>query len=300
MIKECGNQLMRSKALLALPVLLIVVACGGGGGGGGSNPIPGPTATPVPGATPTPTPGPGATPTPTPPPGSTPTPVPTATPTPAPTATPSPTPTPAPVGDSPAAATLLTDSGTIVVGDPATIGIFPNTGTLSNASIDGINCGLGTVTQHFHAHVSVFHNGQQIVVPSGIGMFHPTVQPGGAPYFQDGTCDYDMHIHSDDAILHIESATGVMFSLKQFLDIWGQSDTGLVENGLSANGFGPLVGPTRVFVTDESTGTAGSYVVQEVTGRDLTTVTMKRHNEITIEVGPTFVPIPNYTWNPPY
>jgi len=241
---------------------MLVVACGGGGGGG-TNTIPG---------------GPGATPTP----------VPTATPV------PTPSPTPVPVGDSPAAATQLTDSPSIVVGDPTTIGIFPNTGTPTNATIDGIACGTSGTGQHFHAHVSVFHNGQQIVVPSGTGMYKPVVM--AAPYFQDagpGGCDYDLHIHSDDAILHIETVSPTqVFNIQELIDIWGQT--------LTANSFGPLAGPTRVFVTDESAGTPGSYTVREVTGQDLTMVNITRHLEITFEVGPTFVNVPNYTWNPPY
>lgn len=243
--------LLRSRAIFALPILLVVVACGGGGGGGGgTNPIPGATPTPVPTATPT----------------------------------------PAPVADSTAAATLIADDPNTALGNPATINTpFPNTGRPDSATIDTLACGSPGSTQHFHAHISVFNNGSQVVVPGGIGMFKPTVVAG--TYFEDpgtGGCAYDIHTHSDDAIMHIESSTATQtFNLQQFFDLWGQP--------LTANGFGPFVGTTRVFTTDESTGTAGSYTVTEVTG-NLTAAQLKRHFEYTVEVGPTFVSIPNYTW----
>lgn len=245
---------MRNKAIFALPALMLVVACGGGGSAGGSNPIPtGPT------------------------------------PTPAPTATPSPT--PAPVTDSTAAAYTLTDDPNKALGDPTTINTpFPNTGRSSNTAVDGINCGTPGSAQHFHGHISVFDNGKQVVVPAGIGMFQPGVAAG--TYFEEPGptgCAYDVHTHSDEAVIHVESASAAQaYNLQQFFDLWGQP--------LTANGFGPFTGTTRVFVTDESSGAAGSYTVTEVTGQNLANIALSRHFEYTVEVGPTFVPVPNYIW----
>lgn len=250
---------MRIKAILLVPIVLLLAACGGGSGGG-SIPNPGPTPTATPVGTPSPT--------------------------------PTPTGTPAPVGDSTAAAYTLTDNPNALVGDPATLGTFPKTGTATNTPVDGIACSNPpSVAQHFHAHVTVINNGTTVVVSSGIGMFKPVV--ASPLYYQNpgaGGCTYEIHVHSDEAVLHIESVSASeVFNVQEFFDIWGVKPT--------ANGFGPFTGQTRVFVTDESTASAGTYTVNEVTGKDLTTVPLTKHVELTVEVGPTFVPVPNYIWS---
>jgi hypothetical protein len=176
-----------------------------------------------------------------------------------------------------------------VVGDPSGFGTI--VGSKGSATIDGYDCegGMGSAT-HYHVHFSLFVNGHQYAIPAGTGIYEPGVYV--APYFvmssnQPGSCYYAIHMHALEGTVHIEGASpGMVATLGQFLDIWGQQ--------LSLSGFGPFSGPTRWFDTDESTGTPGSYHVTEQTGTDPHMIPMLDHHEYTVEIGPTYVNIPNY------
>jgi len=77
-------------------------------------------------------------------------------------------------------------------------------------AVDGISCDASMQTAyHIHMHVSIYINGQPVVVPQGVGI---------AP---DGSCFYWLHTHTSDGIIHVEapSATDAL-SLNEFLTIW--------------------------------------------------------------------------------
>ncbi|GAC1419069.1 MAG: hypothetical protein NVSMB64_28570 [Candidatus Velthaea sp.] len=173
-----------------------------------------------------------------------------------------------------------------------------NNGTASqpsstNATIDNLACTPGSSTgQHFHAHLSLFVNGTQYAIPAAIGLYHAVVKT--PPNFYDldphdaTACLYVTHTHVPDGIIHIETANATQtYTLAQFLDVWGVT--------LSTNGFWTFTGPTRVFVTDENTKTAGTHTVTEITGQNPSTIVLGKHQEYTIEVG-TPVNTPNYTF----
>lgn len=205
--------------------------------------------------------------------------------------TPTPVPTAAPVGDSTAAARILDENPKTVYGDTSQFGTI--TGALGNSSVSGEICAAtGTVRSHYHAHFSLYVNGHQYAVPAGTGIYKPRVYV--APYFvlassAPGSCYYETHVHALEGVVHVEMlVTGGSRTLGQFLDVWGQA--------LSLGGFGPFAGPTRWFDTDEKNGTVGTHVVTERTGQDPHFVTLLDHHEYTVEVGPSWVAIPNYTF----
>ncbi|GAC1414259.1 MAG: hypothetical protein NVSMB64_24500 [Candidatus Velthaea sp.] len=162
-------------------------------------------------------------------------------------------------------------------------------------AIDGIPCSYGMAqNQHFHVHVSLFIGKLQYSVPAAIGIYAPHVRV--APYFYDAdpaqwhACIFDIHTHTPDGVVHIESSDATRtFTLKNLFDIWGVAPT--------PNGFWLWQNrPTRVFLTDEGIGGPGTYPVQEITGVDFSTITLHRHQEITIEAGTPNTNIRNYSF----
>jgi hypothetical protein len=139
-------------------------------------------------------------------------------------------------------------------------------------------------------------NGSEYAIPAGIGIYHPILLfgPTYAGWYNinpsDPTaCHYDIHVHAGDGVIHMEtpSATAV-FTLKEFLDIWGVT--------FSPTGFWTFTGPTRWFMTDEHVGPPGTHTVTEITNLDPALILLGRHVEYTVEVGTPLVNIPNYGW----
>ncbi|GAC1546658.1 MAG: hypothetical protein NVS2B17_30170 [Candidatus Velthaea sp.] len=186
---------------------------------------------------------------------------------------------------------MLTDGDTTPIGATGSTLVSPSS---TNAPVDNIPCTTENTTgQHFHVHLSLFVNGGQYAIPTGIGIYHG-VKAADPSYFYDintsdtTACVYAAHSHAPDGIIHIAtSSASQQFTLGQILDVWGVS--------LTANSFWTFSGPTRVFVTDENIGSAGSHPVTEVTGIDPKTIPLSSHKEYTIEVG-TAVNTPNYTF----
>jgi hypothetical protein len=89
-----------------------------------------------------------------------------------------------------------------------------------------------TLIHHVHAHLDVYVNGRQVVVPAGIGIdtTDPGVKKGKSP---DGSaawggiqecskpCISPLHTHDDTGVLHTESASSVPNRLGQFFAEWG-------------------------------------------------------------------------------
>jgi hypothetical protein len=83
-----------------------------------------------------------------------------------------------------------------------------------------------------HAHLDVYVNGKQVVVPAGIGIdtTDPGVKKGQSP---DGSaawggiqqcskpCISPLHTHDDTGVLHTESGSAVPNRLGQFFAEWG-------------------------------------------------------------------------------
>lgn len=104
--------------------------------------------------------------------------------------------------------------------------IHPSTSTTATAvptlvnpdypPVDGISCDtLEQTADHYHAHLSIYINGQHMVAPAQVGI---------AP---DVSCYYWLHTHGPDGIVHMEAPPHHTFVLGNFLDIWGQKFSNL-------------------------------------------------------------------------
>ena len=109
---------------------------------------------------------------------------------------------------------------------------------------------------HYHAHLDVIADGQQITVPALIGI-DTDVQTITA-----------LHTHDTSGVLHIESAKDTPFTLGQAFTEWGQP--------LSATQVGPVsLGSDKalhVFVNGKEVSDPAGYV-------------LKAHDEIAVWVG---------------
>ncbi len=100
---------------------------------------------------------------------------------------------------------------------------------LKGDPIDGIQCQPSEqVASHYHAHLQIYINGQQVPVATDVGR-------------QDSSCIYWLHTHAgipgDDGVIHVESPDNRTFTLHQFFDIWGQqlSATNLLGHKVDAS-----------------------------------------------------------------
>jgi hypothetical protein len=88
-------------------------------------------------------------------------------------------------------------------------------------AVDNIPCDVGEQTAvHYHAHLSLYIDGQAVALPGNIGIA------------SNGSCFYWLHTHtaarqSSGGVIHIESPAKDTFMLGNFFDIWGQQFSSL-------------------------------------------------------------------------
>jgi hypothetical protein len=88
---------------------------------------------------------------------------------------------------------------------------FASSSSLSSLTIDGIRCDKKEhFVSHIHVHLDIFINGEELVIPSNIGII-------------PDNCIYWMHTHDDTGVIHIESPENRTFTLGQFFHIWGET-----------------------------------------------------------------------------
>ena len=213
----------------------LALALGACGGGGGDDPAPAPTPQPQPQPTPLPSP-----------------------------------PSVPPLSAPPLVKLQFQDVGTVrqwpQSGDTATGG--------QGQAVDSFTCADPIETYHVHSHLSIFLNGDQLIVPDHIGI--PT--PGGKE------CTYAVHTHDGSGEIHIEAAAAGTFTLGNFFHIWGQP--------LDRTNIGGIAGlPITVYIVDE-----GKTAATEYTG-DLPTIDLPAHRQITIQIGTAIKVIPVYDFN---
>jgi hypothetical protein len=112
-----------------------------------------------------------------------------------------------------------------------------------NKSVDGIKCQRSEqVLFHIHAHLTIFVDGQQRLIPYGIGIAPPLRGENltDGPFVTSGSCFTWLHTHTNDGIIHIESPVQRTYTLGNFFDVWDQP--------LSADQVGPAHGHVTVFV----------------------------------------------------
>lgn len=142
-------------------------------------------------------------------------------------------------------------------------------------TVDGVEGSSQEMLQtHYHAHVSLFYKGEQIAIPAGIGIVKPFHEENG--FVGMGKGIYWLHTHDATGIIHIESPTNRTYTLANFFDIWGEP--------LSSHDVAGLKGKVRVFV-DGRPYTGNPRNIQ-----------LKKHEEITLEVGDPVMAPPAYTF----
>jgi len=124
---------------------------------------------------------------------------------------------------------------------------------------------------HNHAHLSIFHNGQQLAVPQWIGLLP--------------TCTYGLHTHGDGHTgrIHVEPQnTSQSPTLGTFFGIWGQPLSRTEVGGITTQ-------PVTVYVKDDGQG------LVEYSG-DIAALEFASRREITIVIGTPPAAIPTYDW----
>lgn len=191
----------------------------------------------------------------------------------APAPAPNPAPAPAPVPPLSANATDITGTYAGQVGIDFW-GANSNANGGKGTPVDDIPC-HGRMDQefHIHTHLAIVLNGQLLTVPAQLGQVPPTDTAG--------ICYYFIHNHDASGRLHVESATPVNYTLGNWFHIWGQP--------LSTTNVGGITGlPVVTYVTDN-----GVTVVHD---GDPSTVELKSHRLITIQIGSQLNELPNFVW----
>ena len=194
-------------------------------------------------------------------------------------ASPTPTPTPAP---TPTLLTLATGQVTGLAGQFTPLNGDSATGGASQV-VDGIDCEPMVTTYHVHAHLSVFVNGVRYAVPYAIGIYKPGALVSG--FISTGSCFYHIHTHDADGYIHLEAPAPTTFTLGNLFDIWGQTLT----SGDVAGFGGPMLVYTAQGPTNDYHAIASDFT--PYTG-DPRNIDLMSHEEVVLEIGPTFVKPP--------
>lgn len=158
---------------------------------------------------------------------------------------------------------------------------FPNGSTANGAQgdpVDTIPCSTGADAEHYHVHVSLIVNGQQMALPLGVGIQNAVVV--GDSLAIAGTCFYWLHSHDRTGIVHVEpTVAGHTFTLGEYFDVWGQP---LTSSNVAGN-----QGDVTVYVD-------GARYFGDPRG-----IVFTAHQQITLEVGTRVAP-PVYAFPPDY
>jgi hypothetical protein len=118
-------------------------------------------------------------------------------------------------------------------------------GQAGGGPVDGIEAGsMEQLVFHIHAHLAIYVNGQQKLVPYGIGIVPPyRLQNGDSgPFVGGGSKFYWLHTHDETGIIHIESPQKRTFTLGDLFDLWHQP--------LGPTQVGPATGPVVALVNN--------------------------------------------------
>jgi hypothetical protein len=130
------------------------------------------------------------------------------------------------------------------------------------------------VTLHIHQHLDIFNNGKRVPIPALIG-----IKRQGNGYELA-----ELHTHSNDGIIHLESERTQAFSLGQFFAVWGLY--------LAKNCVGSLCSPPNDF----SVYVNGTKIPATA---DPTRLVLQEHDEVAIVYGTPPSNIPSsFNWDP--
>nr|BBH92581.1 hypothetical protein KTA_07800 [Thermogemmatispora argillosa] len=135
--------------------------------------------------------------------------------------------------------------------------------------VDQVYCDASEqVAVHYHAHLSLYINGQPVQIPANTGIA--------------SDCIYWLHTHDTTGVIHIEAPQNQRFTLGQFFDIWKNEFPQL------GNGF-----PSQL---DQSTGWT-VYVNGQLYHGDFHTLQLQAHQLITLAYNsPGIQPDTVYNW----
>jgi hypothetical protein len=157
--------------------------------------------------------------------------------------------------------------------------VLASAGEPRGRAVNGIQCQTTEqIAFHIHAHLAVFVDGRQRIVPEGIGIAPPRTEqrtPGG-PFVVGGSCLYWLHSHTPDGIIHIESPQQRNYALGDYFAIWGQP--------LGPQQVGPARGPVTAYLNG-----------RRVLGNPAS-VPLKSHAVIQLDVGSPVVRPARFTF----
>jgi hypothetical protein len=150
-----------------------------------------------------------------------------------------------------------------------------------------------TLHFHVHAHLDVFIDGRDVLVPAGVGIniSDPNVQHGqwnGNPTFGGISgcaqpCISPLHTHDASGVIHTESATSIPNRLGQFFTEWGVT--------LSDTCVGQYCGPATAIAV---------YVNGERYSGNPASIPLTDRKEVAVVIGTAPKQIPNEfpSWAP--
>lgn len=149
----------------------------------------------------------------------------------------------------------------------------------AGAAIDGLPCEAQmSAVYHVHAHLTLYQNGKQVLVPSQVGIPYNPAIPGNG-------CLYSLHTHDPSGVVHVESPSTGTYTLGEYFDvwhhtsIWDDQSTLASSYGVSvSNAFPNALGtakPSQIHV----------YVNGQSVGSDYKGIELTNHKLITIELG---------------
>jgi len=145
--------------------------------------------------------------------------------------------------------------------------------------VDGVQSNSNEqVLFHVHAHLAMYINGQQKLLPYGVGIVPPyqLQQTADGPFVAGGTKYYWLHTHDESGVIHIESPVQRTYTLGNFFDEWGQQ--------LGPDQIGPNKGKITAWVNGKS---------YPGNPRD---IPLTAHNVIQLDLGTSTPAFANYTF----
>jgi hypothetical protein len=145
-------------------------------------------------------------------------------------------------------------------------------------TVDGVQSNSAEqLIYHIHAHLAMYVNGTQKLLPYGVGIVPPyQLQQGSTGSFvAGGSKFYWLHTHDETGVIHIETPAQHTYTLGNFFDLWGQP--------LTTTQIGPSKGKITAFINGNP-----------YTG-DPRNIPLTAHNVIQLDLG-TVVPFSNFTF----
>ncbi|HET6502706.1 MAG TPA: hypothetical protein VFG87_18275 [Amycolatopsis sp.] len=145
-------------------------------------------------------------------------------------------------------------------------------------TVDGVASNdMEQVLFHIHAHLAIYINGTQKLIPYGVGIVPPyqLQDTADGPFVAGGSKYYWLHTHDETGVIHVESPVQHTYTVGEFFDVWHQP--------LSGTQIGPDTGTVTAFLNG-----------QKYTG-DPRNIPLDAHNVIQLDLG-TVVPFADYTF----